>query len=203
MNNTIIYQNESALHSRTNQLNEAATALNNALKELAGLNLIKINSITEVSDFITNNEEFVKTKIANELPVQTFGLFKLKKRHAVDLLDLPSFEKMNELCHIAEPYVHELQYMVFKSGQVVINPTELNKVIESYSIILQSDAEEKAAQAHSDLAKNIAVLQNIFFINGETKLSSLLNFEESKKPARKGLFWYNNAIQLNKYRSGE
>lgn len=200
---TPIYTDVSTLNNVISNLNEALTACNNVLSEMEELSVsVKIDTISDLTELVNKKDEFVKTKIANELPVQKLGLFNLKKRHAVDLLDLPSFDKLNELCAIAEPFVSERQYFVFKSGKVIISPAQLAMITETYSIVATNSIEERAAEAHEHLAKNIEAMQGVFFINGETKLKDLLNFDnESNKPTRRGLYWFLNRSQLQRVRS--
>src|SRR5688500_15635043 len=103
MNTIIIYLNEEQLNNKLKDLERSRLMLQELFTEINRLNAdyslgFKIKTIEDLGTLARDGEESIKQKIAESLPSQTVGLFKLKRRATVDILDLPSFTMLNDIC---------------------------------------------------------------------------------------------------------
>lgn len=178
---TVLFR-QSDYQNNLNRINEAVEKLNLPFLEFNSMNLFKIKSADDLRGLVFGGEKFVKSRIADELPVQSFGIFKLKKQSAVDLLDLPSFEKLNSLvedCAKVETSM-ALNYCLIKNDKVTIDQSKLEALRQAYSTSTKTAEEERLLNAYHALVEaantysKVCERVGLGSLYSETPLSSLL-----------------------------
>ncbi len=135
------------------RISEASERFSLSLTEFNGLNLFKLKGIQDFGLLIRGGEVFVKARLAEELPPQSFGLFKIKKEAAVSLLDLPSLDRLNDLCKDCHPEISLLQYCQLKNDKVIIDPMKLEELKQAYTTVTRNAKEERLLSCYEALVK--------------------------------------------------
>lgn len=179
-----MYKNQSAIEQQTKQLNELASKANELMKLVNEQGLIKINSMKDFADLVNEDgEPFIKKRIGEQLPESSFsfGIFKLKRNAAVNLLDLPDFAELNKLAGELKNDLGRLNQLEIKDKSIQASDAAIKKIIEINSFIAITEPEIKAAQAHEQLAELINTMAKVMPITGESKLNDLLLFTHGKE----------------------
>lgn len=151
----IVVFRESEWNNNLNRINESVEKFNLLFQESLNLNLIKIKSVEDFKRLIMEAETFIKERIADELPPQSFGIFRLKKQAAVSLLELPDFQKLNQMakdCAKIETSM-ALNYCVIKNDKVTIDPVKLEELKRAYTTSTKNADEEKLLSAYHALVE--------------------------------------------------
>jgi hypothetical protein len=213
----IIYTNQEEFSKKIRGIENAKDAFQNLLDEFLSLDLdIQVNNLTDLESLARKGEVWIKSKIEESLPVQKMGNFKIKKEVSIDMLDLPSFSKLNDLAkdvkggpnHLLGTYVDDsfrwLHYLTLKGNKVIISQDSLQSIKEEFSIICKNEKQEKMLEVYS---KAVIVLNQLneelkavsngqVSLNGELKLNNYFLFQPDNTMVTYHLFFERNKVAL-------
>lgn len=146
------------------------------------LGLIKIKSLEDLSQLAANGETFIRERIANELPAQSFGAFKLKREAAVSLLELPDFTELNEVADECKS-APSTQYYKLSGDTVTINQDELDKAIQSHTLTAKTSGQIALWKAHNEASAALNKLNQLLSEGMDRQLTldkSLFRVDQGK-----------------------
>ncbi len=150
--------NKEAFDAQMNIVTQAEAAFGDLLKEFADLNLFKINSIQDLAKLVNDPEPFIKDWVGNQMPPQSFGIFKLKKQAAIDMLDLPDFSKTKELAKECLQYLNRINYLTIRNNSLSRNEKAIEDLRESCYILATTNEEAQVHEAITQTTKGIEAL---------------------------------------------
>ena len=154
MGKTVIFR-ESDYQNNVNRINESVEKFSTLLQENNRMGLVKIQNLEELRKLINGGEAFVRTKISEQLPDQSlvFGGFRLKRKSAVDMLELPDFKELHELATDCQKLISLLQYCQVKNDKVIVDPVKLEELRTAYTTSTRSTKEERLLSCYEAWVK--------------------------------------------------
>lgn len=202
---TVYHFNAQGYNSHVAKIKQAETHFQNLLDEFNTLGLFKIETKEQLGELATGVDVWIKEKLAEGIqPTKIFGI-SISRKKAVELLELPDFEKLNELSEQAKPYINDLPYLALTGSKVLFDEKQDKAIRDTFTVYAKYDAERKAIAAHKKMASLLEDFMAVFPLYKGSPLSDLFTFESGGKVSAREYFYVEKGWAINDFqkRQGE
>jgi hypothetical protein len=206
--NTILHFDEGNFNQKVQQLERLQRVYQSIMNEMTKLNLFKIKTIPELRSVISNTEQYIHQRLEEEiqLPTESWGPFKISRKKAVDLLDLPDLQNLFDLCADSVQNLNGNldQYLSIKGQQIIIQEESVEKLKEENSLMAKTSDQKQLFEAHKKAAEAMHAFNLLhskvlgFGLSGDTELRNLFCINNGGlKTTYNDYFYLQNRFQSN------
>jgi hypothetical protein len=153
--NVVVYFDEARFNHDLLKLETAKDSFQSLLNEFNQLGFPKVDMAGLIS-LAQQGEAFIKSLLESQMPEQSFGIFKMSKKKAVEMLELPDLSKLLTLARAASPEAWIARDLVCNGKTVSIDAKAPESLKTSNSIKAETADQVKLYQAHQRLTEAIA-----------------------------------------------
>jgi len=168
----IVYQNQSGIDSFLKKVNDIKASVTILLDEFNKLDLFKLTSIDDLSHLISKKESFLMERIEEELPIQKLGNFRINKKEAVALLDLPSFTVVIDCCNNCKEFSSYSRLFNYDGLKLEVDEIRLQLHTDAYRFYSTTKDQENLAAAHEAAVKALDQFQKALIASGAPTMSN-------------------------------
>lgn len=192
--------NESAFNRDLQEYQAGEQLIQAALNELSKLKLgVEINNSDELQEFIVDPVRYAKGKLEESISeTRILGIVVSKRKIVDQLMELPSFEKLEELVQACEQFRYLPQRLKVTKNKVSISEEAIKTLKEVHSLSSQNHEEDVILEHYNQLVEsasklNQAALQYLgeplFSTVSKSRIADLISVDTSHKVSGRGLFW--------------
>jgi hypothetical protein len=155
MKKNTLYFNRQGYAEALRESKEALLVFGELYAEIQRLSLINVKTVQELTELAEGQEAYLKERIASDIKeLPKIGNFFFKRSTLVESLDLPSFEKLNEICNKALQHNYAAKNYLSLSNGILAVITE-DQLKEKFSIYAETSEESKLLELHQEAAKSL------------------------------------------------
>ena len=111
-------------------------------------------------------------RIEEELPIQKLGNFRINKKEAVALLDLPSFTVVIDCCNNCKEFSSYSRLFNYDGLKLEVDEIRLQLHSDAYRFYATTKDQENLAAAHEAAVKALDQLQKALIASGAPTMSN-------------------------------
>ncbi|MBX2956084.1 MAG: hypothetical protein KF846_07995 [Cyclobacteriaceae bacterium] len=179
MSRKLIWQDSLLIESDLKNLNNIRERVSRLIEEFRKLDLFPLKGLDDLSQLIERKDQFILERIADELPPQQLGKFKLRKSEAVAMLDLPDFDEIKIHCDKCRDFLNHKTAFNLSNWKLSFNEAGVQIILDARRIFVDDKDGEALAALYEQFVKNTNAINAAgltHFFHPETRLNRIVSF---------------------------
>lgn len=181
MSRKLIWQDSLLIESDLKNLNEIRERVSRLIEEFRKLDLFPLKGVDDLSQLIERKDQFILERIADELPPQQLGKFKLRKSEAVAMLDLPDFDEIKIHCDKCRDFLSHKTAFSLNNWKLSFNEAGVQILLNARRIFVDGKDGEALAAHYEQFVKitndfsNAMSAAGLIHLHPETRLNGIVS----------------------------
>ena len=168
----ILYKNEVAINTDLTKILEARNCFQNIVDQYVAMELpIKLTSSIDLKNLINGGSIWIKERLAEGIATQKILGFSIKGSAAVELMNLPNFQELNETAEVCKPMLHYLLYISFNGKEISLNSGYQGVIAEQHTVWAQNAEQERLLSSHLAAVKALTSFNDCIKAAGLDRLN--------------------------------
>ncbi|HNP17601.1 MAG TPA: hypothetical protein PKL31_04120 [Fulvivirga sp.] len=150
---------------------------------------IKIASIDQLKLIVEGGFDVIRNMIYDSLPQESIGKYSVSKDNLMTMLDLPSSDNVNHLISEVRFNSNLLRAMSLKNGKLYVDNEKIEAIDEAGDIVAKTQAQVKAFEGHSEMAKILNTFNEAYSITENTVLKDLFLVDDKGRFSIKNYYY--------------
>lgn len=198
--NEVIYFNENQFDKDKQVLYEAQAAFQSLFDSVNETEALSISSIKELETIASKGENGFKDLLEKAMEPPKLAGIPLKKRQAIELMDLPDLTNLNKSAANARDFLRFSNKLEVKENKIEIAQGAMKAIEKANSILADTEDMQKLFEAHKAAQKALQDLQDTALKSGKplfvrskyegvnNRIQDFFTFREGKIEIEPGIY---------------